>query len=218
MAIPGNHDMLNNDRSRLSDTPYGVLVRAKLIKDPYSYYNYGSMYYGESKTDNVHPIIVAHYGLWFKEKPYANAPDSGNVEWFVNNCLPTSCRLFITGHYHVPFVTKVRNTVVVNCGCPFRMRADLIDYKPYVTIVTVDGDWNIHPKKHYIPLECEIRRDYIDDKKDRDDMLTELVGSIEGDFEAGFNFKENFYNLTKDLDNKVDINKEFERCINGFYR
>jgi hypothetical protein len=97
------------------------------------------------------------------------------------------------------------------------MRADLVDYKPYVTIVTVDDDWEIHPKKYPIPLEYEIRRDYIDDAKKQDEELDEMIGSIEGDFEVDFKFKDNFYKLSNECENKEEINKEFERCVNGYY-
>jgi hypothetical protein len=97
------------------------------------------------------------------------------------------------------------------------MRADLINYKPYVTIVTVDDDWTIHPKKYPIPLECEIRRDYIDDAKKQDEELDEMIGNIDGDFEVDFKFKDNFYKLSNECENKEEINKEFERCVNGYY-
>jgi DNA repair exonuclease SbcCD nuclease subunit len=216
VAIPGNHDLVNADHSRIMQSPYGVLRAASVIESPDTY-GMGDMPYGVSRYYGIEPIVLGHYGLWNKEKPYKGAPDEGNVEWFVTNCLPTSCKLFITGHYHVPFVVKVRDTVVVNCGCLFRMRADLINYKPYVTIVTVDDDYKVHPKKFPIPLKYEIRRDYIDNKNDTEAALDEMVGNIEGDFEAGFNFKDNFYSMSKDCENSKEINKEFERCNNGYY-
>lgn len=218
LAIPGNHDMLNNDSNRITHTPYGVLLSARLIADPIFYKDYGSMYYGEERTTCVHPIIVAHYGLWHSERPYKGAPDRGNVEWFIKNCVPETCKLFITGHYHVPFVTKVNGTTVVNCGCPFRMRADLINYEPYVTIADVADDYSVTTSQYAIPLEYDIRRDYIDDKKDRESALNEMVGNIEGDFESGFNFRDNFFNMSKECTDKDEINKEFERCSNGYYK
>lgn len=217
LAIPGNHDLLDADHSRLSQTPYGVLRSVRAIVDPFTYKDFGSMYYGECKTDAIQPIIVGHYGLWHKEKPFKDAPDEGNVEWFVKNCLPKTCKLFVTGHYHIPFVAKVNDTTVVNCGCPFRMRADLINYKPMVTIADVDFDFNVTTETFEIPLEYEIRRDYIDDKKDRETALDEMVENIEGDFEAGFNFRDNFFNMSKECENSTEINKEFERCANGYY-
>ena len=216
VTIPGNHDLVNADHSRLAQTPYGVLMSAGLIISP-EFYDIGGMCYGAKDYYGDDPIIVGHYGLWHKEKPFKDAPDEGNVEWFVKNCLPKTCKLFITGHYHVPFVTKVNNTTVVNCGCPFRMRADLINYKPTVTIADVDADFNVTTETFEIPLEYEIRRDYIDDKKDRETALDEMVGNIEGDFEAGFNFRDNFFNMSKECENSTEINKEFERCANGYY-
>lgn len=216
-AIPGNHDLLNADPARIMQSPYGVLLACDIIQYPETYSMYGIMPYGDTKYEGAKPIVIGHYGLWHKEKPFKDAPDEGNVEWFVKNCLPKTCKLFITGHYHVPFVAKVNDTTVVNCGCPFRMRADLIDYKPTVTIADVDADFNVTTETFEIPLEYEIRRDYIDDKKDRETSLDEMVGNIEGDFEAGFNFRDNFFNMSKECENSTEINKEFERCANGYY-
>ena len=216
LAIPGNHDLVNADHSRIQQSPFGVLQACGVLTDV-MFPDCGVLPYGFTEYKGKARIVVGHYGLWFKEKPYPGAPDEGNVEWFVNSCLPKTCKLFITGHYHVPFVTKVRDTVVVNCGCPFRMRADLINYEPYVTIVTEDNDGVFHPKKFPIPLECEIRRDYLDNKKQQDAELDEMIGNIDGDFEVDFKFKDNFYNLSKNCENVKLINEEFERCVNGYY-
>jgi DNA repair exonuclease SbcCD nuclease subunit len=218
IAIPGNHDLINADHDRLNHTPYGVLEACGILASPtVPYREFGVMPYGAKKYTGKQQIVIGHYGLWLREKPYPGAPDEGNVEWFVNNCLPKSCKLFITGHYHVPFVTKIRDTVVVNCGCPFRMRADLIDYTPYVTVVKVDDDWTVHHRKYHIPLDCEIRRDYIDKAKKQDEDLDEMIGNISGDFEVDFKFRDNFYKLSNECEHKEEINKEFERCVNGYY-
>lgn len=218
-ALPGNHDLVNADHTRIIQSPYGVLKSCRLLQYPNiaPYSEIGVMWYGDTKYEGISPIVIGHYGLWHKEKPFKDAPDEGNVEWFVKNCLPKTCKLFITGHYHLPFVAKVNGTTVVNCGCPFRMRADLINYKPTVTIADVDDDFNVTTETFEIPLEYEIRRDYIDDKKDRETALDEMVGNIEGDFEAGFNFRDNFFNMSKECENSTEINKEFERCANGYY-
>lgn len=216
LAIPGNHDLVNADSDRIHQSPYGVLLASGVIT-PVSACGFGHMPYGATEYRNSRcSIVVGHYGLWYKQKPYTGAPDAGNVEWFVQNRLHDKCRLFITGHYHVPFVAKVKDTVVVNCGCPFRMRADLIDYKPTVTIANVSKS-EVSVTIHDIPLDCKIRRDYIDIKKERDAALDDMVGNIEGDFEVGFNFKDNFYKLSNECENKDNINKEFERCVNGYY-
>ena len=215
-AMPGNHDLINGDVARIEQSPFGVLVASNVIWRPI-FHHLGEMPYGTKIYEGTDPIVVGHYGLWHKEKPFKDAPDDGNVDWFVKNCLPKTCKLFITGHYHLPFVAKVNGTTVVNCGCPFRMRADLINYKPTVTIADVDADFNVTTETFEIPLEYEIRRDYIDDKKDRETALDEMVGNIEGDFEAGFNFRDNFFNMSKECENSTEINKEFERCANGYY-
>ena len=93
---------------------------------------------------------MAHKGLYLKEKTVPNRAWSGNVEAFVRECLPDTCRLLIAGDYHKPFITDVGGCKVVNCGSLFRLRADQIDYKPEVQVITVDDDVeNVRS-----PLQC----------------------------------------------------------------
>ena len=61
-------------------------------------------------------------------------------------------------------------------------------------------------------LTNQIRRDYIEEEAEEKKRLESLVGSVEGDFELSLNFKDNFYNLTSEIDNREEIIKEFERC------
>lgn len=210
VAMEGNHDLINADLNSTDQTAFGVMRHAGLLTTDSGI---GVMPYGSESYGGKEEWVIGHVGLWLKEKPYATAPDKGNVGWFVNNCLPKTCRLFITGHFHKPFVTKVNDTVVVNCGNILRNTADQIDYKPYVTILTTEDDGVIHPKKYPVPLECDIRRDYIDDVKDRNEAMEEMIGDIDGDFENSLNFRSTFYNMTENLEEKEAINKEFERCL-----
>lgn len=210
VAIAGNHDIINGSYGDIERSPYSLMETAGLLKAP-SAADFGSMLYGEKNSGATQAILIGHYGLYLKEKPYPTAPDSGNVEWFVNNCLPKTCRLFITGHFHKPFVVKVNDTVIVNCGSILRLRADQIDYEPYLTICTVD-DEAVRPKKYPVPLACQIRRDYLDVVREQKAELEEMVGNVDGDFEVTLNFKDNFYKLTDNLEDKDAINQEFERC------
>lgn len=61
-------------------------------------------------------------------------------------------------------------------------------------------------------LTNQIRRDYIEEEAEEKKRIESLVGSVEGDFELSLNFKDNFYNLTSEIDNREEIIKEFERC------
>ena len=88
LTIPGNHDLVNNDRSRILQSPYGVLQSADMTYPPQVYPYMDEMAYGDTKYEGIKPIVIGHYGLWHKEKPFKDAPDEGNVEWFVKNRLP----------------------------------------------------------------------------------------------------------------------------------
>jgi DNA repair exonuclease SbcCD nuclease subunit len=166
----------------------------------------------EGKCESNAEICIAHKGLYLGEKPFPNAPDSGNVLSFVDN-MHENCKLLIAGDYHKPFICKGNDCVVVNCGSVFRMRADQIDYKPQLWLCEWSSSRNEYVVKGVpIPLKYPIRRDYIDTKHDEEEKLEELVGGISGDFEITANFKDNFKNMIKDLPNKELVYELFERC------
>ena len=169
--------------------------------------------------------------MYLKEKPYPTAPDKGNVEYFVRNCLSDSCKLLIAGDYHKPFVTKIDNCTVVNCGSLMRLTAAQCDYKPAVWLCDVGDNVQVPksdvqvtksdvqvPKidvqvtKIEVPLNYPVSREHIDSVNARQEYLEDIIGSVEGDFEITLSFKDNFRNIVKDLDNSKEILNLFEEC------
>ena len=209
ITIPGNHDLITNDNTQLKNTSYGLLKEIGLFtdSDTFSY-----MPYHTTNVIGDGEIIIAHQGLYYKEKPFSGADESSNVSTFIKNHVPDNCKLFITGHFHVPFTCRVGDTVVVNCGSMMRLRADQIDYTPSMHILDYT-DGKIKAKHIPFALKNEIRRDYIDSQTEAERHLEELVGSIDGDFEVTLGFRENFCNLVSSLENKDKLIEEFERCL-----
>ena len=224
VCIPGNHDTMGGNLNELERSPYELFARMKVFNDAsigdFDVYNYQF----EGKQVSNHPVVIAHKGLYLKEKPYPTAPDKGNVEYFVRNCLSDSCKLLIAGDYHKPFVTKIDNCTVVNCGSLMRLTAAQCDYKPAVWLCEVGDNVQVTknsvqvPKndvqvtKIDVPLNYPVSREHIDSVNARQEYLEDIIGSVEGDFEITLSFKDNFRNIVKDLDNSKEILNLFEEC------
>lgn len=218
LTVAGNHDLPTNSYTELHRAPYYTCMVAdivtdcdKVLKSEEGYRFGGYAYTKTAVMTEPCEIVLAHKGLYLEEKPFDDAPDSGNVEVFIKK-LPKECRLLIAGDYHKPFITTINGTTIVNCGNLLRMRADQIDYEPTVKIITMNAIESI-VELFPVPLLNPVRRDYIDKQKEERAKLNEVIGSIDGNFEVTENFKENFYNLTKDLHNKEAINSLFERTL-----
>ena len=224
VCIPGNHDTMGGNLNELERSPYELFARMKVFNDAsigdFDVYNYQF----EGKQVGNHPVVIAHKGLYLKEKPYPTAPDKGNVEYFVRNCLSDSCKLLIAGDYHKPFVTKIDNCTVVNCGSLMRLTAAQCDYKPAVWLCDVSDNVqvpksnvqvpksNVQVTKIDVPLNYPVSREHIDSVNARQEYLEDIIGSVEGDFEITLSFKDNFRNIVKDLDNSKEILNLFEEC------
>lgn len=224
VCIPGNHDTMGGNLNELERSPYELFARMRVFNDAsigdFDVYDYQF----EGKLVGNHPVVIAHKGLYLKEKPYPTAPDKGNVEYFVRNCLSDSCKLLIAGDYHKPFVTKIDNCTVVNCGSLMRLTAAQCDYKPAVWLCDVGDNVQV-PKsdvqvakndvqvtKIDVPLNYPVSREHIDSVNARQEYLEDIIGSVEGDFEITLSFKDNFRNIVKDLDNSKEILNLFEEC------
>lgn len=210
VCIPGNHDTMGGNLNELERSPYELFARMKVFNNAsigdFDVYDYQF----EGKQVSNHPVVIAHKGLYLKEKPYPTAPDKGNVEYFVRNCLSDSCKLLIAGDYHKPFVTKIDNCTVVNCGSLMRLTAAQCDYKPAVWLCDVSD--SVQVTKIDVPLSYPVSRKHIDSVNARQEYLEDIIGSVEGDFEITLSFKDNFRNIVKDLDNSKEILNLFEEC------
>lgn len=211
ITIPGNHDSLGGDIGELKRSPYALLVAAGVLTDVQEDYEAFSsyLYTDDCKKEHSNPIVLAHKGLWYKEKPFIKASDDGNIKAFINKLAP-ECRLLIAGDYHKDFAVKLNGIVIVNCGSLTRMRADQIDYKPKVRVITYGDAVSVQTVD--IPLTCEIRRDYIDNNQRPE---VDLLGNIDGTFEIECDFEANFKELIKTDEDKDELLKRFELMRNG---
>lgn len=218
ICIPGNHDSMGGNPDELKRSPYTLMANMgifkHLTKEQGLYY---PVYYSDDLHDgtvkhNGRPIIVMHKGMYFKDKPFEDAKDENNIEWFVDNCTSANTRLIISGDYHKPFTEIINNILCVNCGSVFRLRADQIDYKPKATIVEYDMNNNrIDNIEDYpIPLEYDIHREHIDEKKALYAKISGMMSTIDDSFELSLSFKDNFKHIIANDPNRDKLLTMFE--------
>ena len=214
-SIAGNHDCPHHsyEAVEINRSPYMTLVQAGIIHDVKLNPIPDMDVYCYTDTcilaESAASICVAHKGLYQTAKPFPGAPESGNVEVFVKN-LPSNIRYVVSGDYHTPFHQKVGNVDVINCGSLLRRRADQINYQPVLWILDTDAE---EISQEPIPLRNKIRRDYIDNENAREDMLNEIVGSVDGDFEVTLNYRDNFIRMAQELPDAKRMIALFERMV-----
>lgn len=229
IAIAGNHDCPEHDYKQLHRTPYQSLVEAEII---HNLDNHKGFYYGDhlimpfywGQTEPVpeenpigfQPIVLAHTGLWYKEKPFSHAKDSGNVLNFVSEMIPSNVGAVIAGDYHQPFDVKLRKekqTIqVVNCGSMLRLEASQVDYQPTVAILQIKDDRSVSVERFPIPLGLPVSRDHIDSAKEQEMHLDGLVNSIDGDFEITLDFSKNFKKAVSGLPKEKQLLAMFDKA------
>jgi len=218
ICIPGNHDSMGGNPEELKRSPYTLMANMgafkHLGKNRGLYY---PVYYSDDLHDgtikhNGRPIIVMHKGMYYKDKPFDDAKEENNIEWFVENCTSENTRLIISGDYHKPFTQEINGITCVNCGSVFRLRADQINYKPKATIIDYDMDYNkiLKVEDYPLPLTYDIHRDHIDEKKELYQKLSEMLDTVDDSFELSLNFKDNFKHLIANDPNKDKLLTLFE--------
>lgn len=218
ICIPGNHDSMGGNPDELKRSPYTLMANMgifkHLTKEQGLYY---PVYYSDDLHDgtvkhNGRPIIVMHKGMYYKDKPFEDAKDENNIEWFVKNCTSENTRLVISGDYHKPFTQTINGVTCINCGSVFRLRADQIDYKPKATIVEYDMTNNkvLRINDFYFPLEYEIHREHIDEKKALYAKISGMMSTIDDSFELSLSFKDNFKHIIANDPNRDKLLTMFE--------
>lgn len=218
ICIPGNHDSMGGNPDELKRSPYTLManmgVFRHLDKNQGMYY---PVYYSDDLHDgtvkkNGRPIIVMHKGMYYKDKPFDEAKEENNIEWFVKNCTSENTRLIISGDYHKPFSQEINGIACINCGSVFRLRADQIDYKPKATIIEYDMDSNLilNVEDYPLPLTYDIHREHIDEKKALYAKISGMMNTIDDSFELSLSFKDNFKHIIANDPNHDKLLTMFE--------
>lgn len=218
-CIPGNHDSMGGSISELKRSPYTLMANMGVFQNiskggamifyPYLYSD--ELLFGKDRPEL--PVYVMHRGMYYKKKPFDEVKDENNIEWFVENCVSDTCKLIISGDYHIPFTAEINGKLCVNCGSVFRLRADQINYKPKASIITMSDQFAkvIDYKEVELPLSYDIHREHIDEKKELYEKLSGMLETVDDSFEVSLNFKDNFKRMIANDQYASVLLERFER-------
>ena len=208
-TIPGNHDLPGKSIENYSNSAMAVLERAGRViscdenpfqvlwikESPYiMLYGFpwgGSLNNIESK--GYFNIALIHAMIYEEFEPF---PGCGGYSAKEVMALLPDFDLIVTGDNHQTFVREEKGRLLVNPGSFMRNDADQIDHKPCVFLWFAESNT---VEQVFIPIEQGvINRDYIDDKKAKDNRLDAFVEKLGEQVVSGINFPGNLEKMVND--------------------
>ncbi len=154
-AIPGQHDLPYHSYDDIKKSAYWTLVRTNLIKYMHpetptaisdTNKNIVSMGYpwgyevkplGPQQEGTLR-IAVLHEYNWIPGKEYPSAPTTSKLSGKRKNF--KGWDIVCIGDNHKGFMRRIGKTTFFNCGSMMRRKSDEKDYKPWVGLVTKQGE------------------------------------------------------------------------------
>lgn len=139
-SVAGQHDM--EYRNITEACAYSTLVELSCIrhlsKNNRTYDNvlFSGVSFNEDVPRSLYSdVVLVHKTITENDPPFflKDAVKSSSIMKLLKEC-----RIIISGDYHVPFVKKKYNQVLVNCGSLMRRGKDQMDYKPCVWLIDTD--------------------------------------------------------------------------------
>jgi len=190
--VPGQHDMPQHNPELLDEASYGVLSKFNTPRaidlDIYEF-PWGAELVPleeQEKTPTKLTCAVVHALVWQGEEPYPGAPKKGNVQNLVK--LLHGYDFIVAGDNHKGFVTKVDDTVIVNCGSTMRRNVGQINYQPCVHVIFDDKT------VESIPLDIskdKISTEHKDKTVEKEDRIDAFVETLKEDVEISLSFQSN---------------------------
>ncbi len=186
-VIPGQHDLPNHNIDLIDHSSLWVLSCANVIDiilNPF-----------EQIAHLNHDIAMVHKMIHL-DKPIHKSIKSTKALSLLKDDSIT--KLIISGDNHIPFITRYKKQILINCGSMMRMSADQIDYKPCFYYIEMDEE-NIKIERITYPIKANvIDRSYIDAEKERDYRIESFVDRIKNnDYEIELDFNKNLENFFK---------------------
>ena len=134
-AVAGQHDQ--DHRLLNKNCPYISLIEANVIQHmnhrPQN--NIFGLSYGETKLPSPassNAILIAHKTVTKKKPPFF-LKDAISSEAMLS--LYSKFKIIITGDYHVPFISRMHNRLLVNCGSLMRKSKEQMNYVPSAFVI-----------------------------------------------------------------------------------
>ena len=191
-AIPGQHDLPNHRIDDIKRSAFWTLVMVGAIID-YDKEHKDFSLHRFPATRKIEPLVeksdklsiaIVHDYVWKAGYGYEGAPADKHLPMGFDGKY-YGYDVIIYGDNHKGFLTKVGKTTVFNCGTLMRRKSDEADYKPWVGLITSEGE--VEP--HYLDISedkhLEAVSKPVDEKLDIRAFIEELekLGKTTLDFE-----------------------------------
>lgn len=183
--VPGQHDLPNHKINLLSRSPLMTLLlqpNVIMLNDSPETVNgwdvYGCPWGGtipKIKGDKSKSILVIHHSITPEEPPFF-LKNADSAKDFMDS---VDFKIIVSGDYHVPFIRKSNEALVINCGPMVRQKLNESDLQPVV--FKIDTSTNKFQK---IPLRIKPANEVFTSPKIIEidgkfkDELSDLINSL----------------------------------------
>lgn len=219
ICVPGQHDLPNHRMDQVHRSGYGVLVKAKKIRDisgqvtgnlgGFQVHGFG---WGQPLTNSsnregiekkLHQVALIHQYCWVSDRCYPGAPQEAHISSFKKQLEGFDVAVF--GDNHIGFTAMLKRCNVLNTGGFIRRKSDEIGRTPSIGIIYEDG--TVQLKK----LDASID-EFQNKPEDRPEVpldLKSFMEGLEGLGEHGLNFIEAVENHLR----REDVDPQTKKII-----
>ena len=218
-TIPGQHDLQNNIINTVNSTAYkslDLVLNCDISNNSYETETYiiDGFSFGTDlskikceSTDKL-KIIMIHTPVWYNKEPYPGASENGNIKNLYNKL--SAYDVVISGDFHKGFVCTYKNTLFINNGSLMRIKADQINYKPFITLLYDDLSY----KQIYMPIENDlITKEHIDIASFKENRLKCFTNYINTKIKYKDNNSDLFNNILTEFINNIKIHNETRNLL-----
>jgi DNA repair exonuclease SbcCD nuclease subunit len=225
VTVPGNHELPSHNISYLDKSSLSVLEAAGkilILKDnnelPYFLLEEISItgfpwntpikkYEGNFKGRRV---AIAHILTYESESIWPGLVAIKGIDLLKKM---SGFDLIITGHNHLPFISKYKGRLLVNPGSMTRAHADQINHKPRVYL-WFSEDNSI--EEVYLPIEENvISREHIERKEKRNERVDSFVNRLKDNHEISVSFEKNLEAYFSTNRVRYQVKDLIQESING---
>ena len=213
-GIPGQHDLPGHSLLRIEESSFWNLVEAGVLEYIEGVCEFDDFYaighpYGTEPVNAEEMIgqkdkkvIGLAHQLVYENKPFPDAPESGNVKTVTKKYKGYHVLAF--GDNHIGFTASVRkgrgSVVVINSGVACRRTRAEIEYKPRCYVLF--DDMTVKPK--FLPFKDDVILD--DERKVHDnDRLHVFVETLMRQTEVSLSFVHNLKLFLEQADVKPEV-------------
>lgn len=194
-GIGGNHDWPYHDHEKISNSSYGVLAKAHLIRSiPLEWGRYA--HFGDTVRGGNKEVVFIHEPVFASEQDCPPGMKAKTALQVFDE-YPDAKWIFC-GDIHKGFCVKKQGRYLVMAGCLNRQASDYIDYEPVIWFIDTEAEI-----VERIPVPDDINMitdEHIQEKNDREDRISAFVTQVRNSKSITLDFENNVREAIKESD------------------